>query len=243
MQEQIEEIEDACEQDVHSLHNGKHTFFECAVRNRIKDKYWQACYLRLPRPQHPNPFIEQSFTQALGDNDSGVGEPADGDGHAVVLTEQKGPGGREYSNNSPGGREGASDTGDIPPGDDTGVPAGDDWMSDSERDPNEQGDVDKPITPHHPQAVLQSFYSMSAPHVKREALPLNTAEKGLIKQKRVGDELAAISQFRVMHASLKRAEWLDSACNALEEAFLLGDLGGTYVKSANTLCSKKCKLE
>ncbi|KAF9038722.1 hypothetical protein BJ165DRAFT_1531785 [Panaeolus papilionaceus] len=161
--EQIEEIEDAHDEDARCLQAGEFTFFEHVVQGRIEDEHWQAHRLMpaknkdVRHPLHPSwrkTFIGPVVQQGLegSENNNRLGEVVGGGG--------------------------ADD--EIGPGDGTGRPAGDDWMS--EIDPNKHGDSDEPCqdptTPQCPK--LRTVYSMSAPHVKCEALPLTLAEQSLI---------------------------------------------------------------
>lgn len=236
--EQIEEIEDAREEDASCLRAGEFTFFERAVRGRIEDEYWRSHRLMPAKENAARRHLQlHNVTVAThGENDGGAGEPTEGGEDEVGLVGQQGS--ESGKSNSGGGESANRDDEDVGPGD-----AGDDWMR--EKDPNEHGNTDEPVhaivTPKRPK--LRAVCSMSAPHVKREALPLDSAEKGFIDRKRGGDELAAIAQFRYMHLALKREEWLESAHNALDKAFTLDDIRGTNVKSVDNPGLKKRRLE
>ncbi|KAF9037043.1 hypothetical protein BJ165DRAFT_1597464 [Panaeolus papilionaceus] len=223
--EQIEEIEDAREEDASCLRAGETTFFERAVRGRIEDEHWRAHHLMPAK-----------------DNLKEARRPLHGRNTCVGPVAQERLEGSNKNNGS-GELVGGGDDDDIGPVDGTGRPAGDVWMS--EIDPNEQDDSDEPCqaptTPQRPK--IRTVYSMSAPHVKREALPLNSAERTLIDRKRQGDEQAAIAQYRYLHLAKKREEWIGLATKELERAFTLDDIRGTNLDSINVQDVKKRKLE
>ncbi|KAF9051915.1 hypothetical protein BJ165DRAFT_1401364 [Panaeolus papilionaceus] len=207
---------------------------------------------------HPDNKVRPAPLQALGGNEkiTVIGDGDGGDGGNQVGEPAANGGGKE---------EESDDSGvDVGPDDATGMLAGEDGMKNgmSETDPNEEGSADvvedrmsetdaiegnsdepvqAPITPQRPK--VRAVYSTSAPHVKREALPLNPIEQGFIDRKRQGDEQAAIARYRYLHLAKKRDDWVGLAVKELEKAFTLDDIRGTDSDSVNDHVVKKRKIE